>query len=331
MPDVSLLICDDSSMARKQLLRALPPQCLADVTEAVNGEVCLEILRRTPVDLVLLDLTMPVMDGYQVLAAMREEGLSAKVIVVSGDVQAEAVRRATELGAQAFLEKPVDAALLRATFERLGLLAEDAPCEVAARLECAHVTFRETFQEVVNVAMGKAGALLAKVLGVYVQLPVPNVNVLELGELQMALADAQGDACLTAVSQGYIAAGISGEALLIFHDAQISEVARLMRWSEDQASAHEMLLDLSCVVIGACLSGISEQLDLSFSQGHPQVLGQQASIGQLVPLHRLRPQKTLAVELSYGIEGHDIHFDLLLLFTEDSIPLLQQRLAYLMD
>ncbi|MCP6657996.1 hypothetical protein NL521_29100, partial [Klebsiella pneumoniae] len=69
---------------------------------------------------------------------------------------------------------------------------------------------------------------------------------------------------------------------------------------------------------------------MKFSQGHPQILGEHASIDELIRLNQQRWRKTLAVEVSYSIEGHDIHFDLLLLFTEDSVPLLTHKLAYLM-
>ena len=87
---------------------------------------------------------------------------------------------------------------------------------------------------------------------------------------------------------------------------------------------------MSSVVIGACLSGIAEQVNVNFSQGHPQILGEHASIDELIRLNQQRWRKTLAVEVSYSIEGHDIHFDLLLLFTEDSVKLLQDKLDYLM-
>jgi len=92
----------------------------------------------------------------------------------------------------------------------------------------------------------------------------------------------------------------------------------------------EMLLDLSSLLISACLSGIAEQIDVVFSQGHPQVLGQHASISELIRLNHQRWKSTLAVEISYSLEGHDIHFDLLLLFTEDSVELLSRKLDYLM-
>lgn len=126
------------------------------------------------------------------------------------------------------------------------------------------ISFQDAFRETVNVAMGRAAALLAKVLGVFVQLPVPNVNMLEVGELHMALADAHSDQRLTAVCQGYIGGGIAGEALLIFHDSEISGISQLMGGDHSDSSDMEMLLDLSTILIGACLSGIAEQIDIAF-------------------------------------------------------------------
>lgn len=334
MPKASLLVCDDSNMARKQLIRALPAQWPVLVTQVSNGQEALDQLRAAPSDLLLLDLTMPVLDGYGVLAALKAEGLAQKVIVVSGDVQEEAISRVKELGASAFLKKPVDPELLRQTLNTLGMLDATAGTSLtvpAQALSEPKVSFRDAFREVVNVAMGQAAALLARVLGVFVQLPIPNVNILEVSELHMALADAQRGNGLTAVCQGYIGGGMCGEALLIFHDSEVADMARLMKWQQQDHSSMEMLLDMSSVLIGACLSGIAAQLDVSFSQGHPQVLGEHASIDELIRINSQRWRKTLAVEVSYSIEGHNIHFDLLLLFTEDSVPLLTGKLAYLME
>lgn len=332
MPTASLLVCDDSNMARKQLLRALPADWPVTISQAANGEEALEQLRAAHFDLLLLDLTMPVLDGYGVLAALQAEGRAQNVIVVSGDVQEEAIRRVKELGALAFLKKPADPELLRQTLDQHGFLRPATAAVASTRvLPEPKVSFRDAFREVVNIAMGRAAALLARVLGVFVQLPIPNVNILEVSELHMALADAQRGNGLTAVCQGYIGEGIAGEALLIFHDSEVADMARLMQWQQHNHSSMEMLLDMSSILIGACLSGIAEQLDVSFSQGHPQILGEHASIDELIRINSQRWRKTLAVEVSYSIEGHDIHFDLLLLFTEDSVSLLTDKLAYLME
>ena len=328
MSAVSLLICDDSNLARKQLLRSLPAAWQLEIHQASNGREALDRVRQGGIDVLLLDLTMPEMDGYQVLSELQAERIACKVIVVSADIQEEAVRRVLELGALAFIRKPADPVHLQQTLASLGLIGTELPM-LGDREAGEPVSLRDAVREVVNVAMGRAAALLARVLGVFVQLPVPNVNMLEVGELHMALADAaQGDK-LTAVCQGYIGGGIAGEALLIFHDSEVADMARLMR-AEDYREL-EMLLDLSSLLISACLSGIADQIDVVFSQGHPQVLGQHASIDELIRVNQQRWKKTLAVEISYSLEGHDIHFDLLLLFTEDSVELLSRKLAYLMN
>lgn len=332
MPMIPLVICDDSNMARKQLLRALPAEWGVSVTLATNGLEGLDAVRRGLGEVMLLDLTMPVMDGYETLAAIRAENLEAKIIVVSGDVQDEAVRRVLELGALAFLKKPAAPDELKQTLTRLGLLGEPAAVpSVAPAMTSAIISFQDAFRETINVAMGRAGALLAKVLGVFVKLPVPTVNIFEVGELHMALADAHTSERLTAVCQGYIGGGIAGEALLIFHDSDIADMGLLMHRDSADYSDQEMLLDLSTILIGACLSGIAEQIDVEFSQGHPQMLGSQGGIDDLIRINQTRWQKTLAVEISYSVEGHSINFDLLMLFTEDSVERLTKKLAYLMS
>ncbi|UVL86626.1 response regulator [Pseudomonas sp. B21-028] len=319
-------------MARKQVLRALPADWSVSITEASNGRQAMEAIRKGLGQVVLLDLTMPEMDGYQVLSALRTEGLKAQVIVISGDVQEEAVRRVSELGALAFLKKPFDETELRQTLNRLGLLTQSTQTPQQHRsTNNTAIHFHDAFRETVNVAIGRAAALIAKVLGVFVQLPVPNVNILEVGELHMALADAGSSQQLTAICQGFIGSGIAGEALLMFHDSEVADIAQLMQRQSADYSDLEMVLDLSSVLIGACLSSIAEQIDVVFSQGHPQVLGQHAAIDELIRVNQTRWKKTLAVEISYSLEGHDIRFDLLLLFTEDSIERLTHKLAYLMS
>lgn len=333
MPDaIPLLICDDSSMARKQLMRTLPVGWPFRITQADTGLAGLQAIRAGQAEVVLLDLTMPEMDGFEVLRRMREEGLQAQVIVISGDVQEEAIRRALDLGARSFIRKPADAGQLEQALLALGM--HPRPIDSSrpmAELDLPNVGFRDAFREIANIAMGRAAELLARVLGVFIKLPIPNVNILEVAELHMALADAQSNRQVSAICQGYIGGGIAGEALLIFHDSQISDVARLLRHQSDASSPLELQLDLAAIVIGACLNGICEQLDLQLSSGHPMVLGQHCTIEELIRVNRDRWKRTLAVEISYALEHHDIKFDLLLLFTETSVQVLQRKTALLVN
>ena len=108
----SVIVCDDSRFARQQLIRGLPAGLAREVLSACQGEEALQLLRAGKGELLFLDLNMPGLDGYQVLEAIRDEGLNVLVIVVSGDIQAQAHQRILDLGALAFLQKPLMPELL---------------------------------------------------------------------------------------------------------------------------------------------------------------------------------------------------------------------------
>jgi CheY-like chemotaxis protein len=119
---IPLLICDDSAMARKQVLRALPSALDVEVTFATNGVEGLEAIRAGRGELVFLDLTMPLLDGYGVLETIRSEGLKAMVFVISADIQPAARERVKRLGALDFIRKPVDADQLQQSLRSFGLI-----------------------------------------------------------------------------------------------------------------------------------------------------------------------------------------------------------------
>lgn len=117
-----VLICDDSNMARKQMARALPENLNAEVTFAKNGEEAIEIIQQGQQELLFLDLTMPVMDGYETLEVIKQKDLPIIVIVVSGDIQPEARERVKKLGALDFIKKPVDKEKIYSVLDEYGLL-----------------------------------------------------------------------------------------------------------------------------------------------------------------------------------------------------------------
>lgn len=121
---IPVLICDDSSFARKQVQRAMPPDWEVEITFASNGEEALAAIKAGRGEVVFLDLTMPVMDGYQTLERIKEQDLPAMVIVISGDVQPEAVARVKRMGAIDFIKKPVDASSLKKVLAAYGLYTE---------------------------------------------------------------------------------------------------------------------------------------------------------------------------------------------------------------
>ena len=119
---IPLLICDDSAMARKQVKRSLPDEWEVDITMAVNGVEGIEAIRAGKGEMVFLDLTMPELDGYGVLDAVKKEGHKSIIIVISADIQPEARERVMSKGALDFIKKPVDAQKLQDVLKKYGLL-----------------------------------------------------------------------------------------------------------------------------------------------------------------------------------------------------------------
>lgn len=116
-----VLICDDSPIARKLVKRNLPEELTQDLHMVENGAEAMQHLLEKPTALLFLDLTMPVMDGVEVLEQIKQHCIEVFVIVISGDIQPEMRRRVAQLGALDFIEKPVDRPRLENVLQRFGL------------------------------------------------------------------------------------------------------------------------------------------------------------------------------------------------------------------
>ena len=88
---------------------------------ACHGQEAMEMLRSQNITILFLDLTMPVMDGVQVLEAIKAEKIEVFVIVVSGDVQPQMRERVMALGALDFIKKPLTTDKLIGSLQMYGL------------------------------------------------------------------------------------------------------------------------------------------------------------------------------------------------------------------
>lgn len=109
-----ILIVDDSEMNREILKEILKEDYR--ILEAANGEECLEELERygTGISLVLLDIVMPEMDGFEVLAAMNQNHWieDIPVIMISSEDSDSYIRRAYEMGVSDYISRPFDAKIV---------------------------------------------------------------------------------------------------------------------------------------------------------------------------------------------------------------------------
>ncbi|MDD1779812.1 response regulator [Enterovibrio sp. ZSDZ35] len=343
-----VLITDDSALARKQLARSFPSDFDADVSFAENGKVAVELLKEQSFDVMFLDLTMPVMDGYETLDAMKKHRINVPVYVVSGDIQPKAQERVLRLGAKAFVKKPVSPEKLEEILTPYkSIRTEPAPAPVVApsapsqptqsattaALNDMKVGRREMYMEVVNVAMGRAADSLARFFDVFVHMPLPQVNVLEVSELVMTVRHLANNDNMSGICQGFSGEGLAGEALMLISDSSMKDLLNIMDYPDDGTVDNELevMVDVSNVLISAFLSGIGEQAGLVFAQSYPEIIGQHLAVDRLVEKMQGTWKRTVTIEVSYAIDGTNIKCDLLLLLVDDSLPLLDAKLAYLMD
>ena len=106
---MKLLVVDDSLMMRKVVERTLAPMNFNLVGSAANGEEALRLFTETLPDLVTLDITMPVMDGFTALVEMLKIKKDAKILMVTSQADNATTQEAMEKGAAGIVVKPFKA------------------------------------------------------------------------------------------------------------------------------------------------------------------------------------------------------------------------------
>ena len=114
-----ILVVDDNPASRELLRAALEPQYRVD--EAINGLAAISSIRNSLPDLVLMDVQMPVMDGYEALRVIRANSASASlpVIAITAFAMFEDRHKALNAGFDGYLPKPINVTALRMQIELL--------------------------------------------------------------------------------------------------------------------------------------------------------------------------------------------------------------------
>ncbi|MBF8276299.1 MAG: cheY 5 [Candidatus Brocadiaceae bacterium] len=119
-----ILIVDDSIVARMGLKKAIPKDMPYEFYEASDGASGVEQFKTVAPDVVFLDLTMPVMTGFQALDEIMKIDKNAAVIVVTADIQKKTMDRVLEAGALLVISKPPSQEEIRSSLEKAGKFKE---------------------------------------------------------------------------------------------------------------------------------------------------------------------------------------------------------------
>ena len=118
-PGPTILVAEDDEIMRDLVARWLTAAGY-QVARASNGEEVIEVIREAKPAAIIMDVTMPRMNGFQVLAQFRAQGLPLPpVLLLTGRQTAEDVRKAVSLGAKDYIAKPVERAHLLSRLERI--------------------------------------------------------------------------------------------------------------------------------------------------------------------------------------------------------------------
>ncbi|WP_101757549.1 hypothetical protein [Oceanicoccus sp. KOV_DT_Chl] len=189
---------------------------------------------------------------------------------------------------------------------------------------------RDCLQEICNVALGQAGDSLARKLGVFVTLPIPVISIIEAKHLATSLQSLNSTSGIYAVSQLFASksdgSALSGLALVMLSEGSIGDLHELL---PGLTTTNEMVAETCRHMAQTCLDALSEQWELNFKPEPPSVVEHeslQAVCNSLVGGWK----NVLLVEINYQLEGRPFNGDLLLLFPDQAIAAMAQRLDELL-
>lgn len=113
-----ILIVDDSPIARKMLRSSIPNNETYEIMEASDGQKGVDTFKVFEPDLTFMDLTMPVLSGYEALKEIKKYKPSAVVVVLTADIQPKSISSVMESGAYTVLKKPAQKQSIADTIEK---------------------------------------------------------------------------------------------------------------------------------------------------------------------------------------------------------------------
>ncbi|MGF1901744.1 response regulator [Aliivibrio sifiae] len=325
---MNILICDDSKIARKALSSNIELSQDLTLFYAENGKEGLDVLRAHSIDILFLDLTMPVMDGFDVLSQLPINTYPTQTVVISGDVQEKAKQRCYQLGANEFINKPFKQEEIADVLLRYGIPVSSKLLAFRPKFSLSSANLIENIKEISNVALGASAALISEQFDRFIDMPLPNVASLHHSELQMTLQDIVNNSEYRAISQRFVGYGINGEALVCLHGSDLAELLSVNQGNE-QITTNEAILDISNLLVSSFLSSFNKQLDIEISLRQPIVLETEQLKAALKESHSFLndyDSDIFTIEFVYSAESLDLKCDVIFLMDNDSLTAIKSIL-----
>lgn len=190
---------------------------------------------------------------------------------------------------------------------------------------------RDALTELLNIGFGRSIASLAEMLGIYIQISVPSVNVVQPNEIVNMLAESEvGQAEVTLIQQSF-RGEFNGEAVLAFPGRGGHALSNMLAvdcgFSPDMESDKlhlEALLELGNIVIGACLGKFAEILDSLLSFNPPQIFQDSIQLDRLKQAISFPDYGTLLILTRFRLEKEEVTGYMFIFISSDFLETLFQ-------
>lgn len=177
-------------------------------------------------------------------------------------------------------------------------------------------------QEIINIAIGKAGAVLAEVLDHFVELSVPKVTIIDSNELSTAFLNlTQGVERLTATRQSFVYS-YPGEAVMVFGADSFAAISDLLGYQgvEDQVKQErEFLLEITNMLVTSCLSGMAELLSYEMTFSPPSMIAERVKPSADLGMYARGWSQSLFIQVHFGVEGRDFKSYILAFWPDEAL------------
>jgi chemotaxis protein CheC len=186
----------------------------------------------------------------------------------------------------------------------------------------------DAFQEIVNIGMGTAGAALGSVLGSFVTLSVPRIRIVDSVSLRDVLASS------TFASDGVYAVRqafydhLEGEVIVLFGGEGCRDLGDLLGHETrlTDAECDELLLEVTNVLVGACMNGVAQQLKTRLRFSAPSILGRHTRVDDII-IDSTPMNAALVINLRFIIQQRSFESQILIMMPRESLATLLVSVA----
>jgi chemotaxis protein CheC len=177
---------------------------------------------------------------------------------------------------------------------------------------------QQAIQEILNNAMGNAAESLASVIDSPVKTSVPKTHWVNNNNLQATLSGLNLPDRYIVMRQSF-RGHLRGEIIILLeHGAKHYQLGKVMGYEDKMTSLNiqELTLELANVLSGACISGLSNQLNINLSFHSPSLLSEQASVGDILSSKGLHWTDALFMDVGYTVSSISMKTHVILCMTE---------------